>query len=151
MALWELYEGSHHYDTIQAVSADDALDIARSNVDPKKYDKADRPLRIDVLVRSEDTGEEARDTVTCDPNPPTCSDGAAHEWERPAGGGVRGHGGGAIISEVCPRCGIVRTTDNWAHHPSAGRPGLTSASDATEQAASSELRSEQPSHSLTRT
>jgi hypothetical protein len=57
-----------------------------------------------------------------------------HDWQSPhalVGGlkenpGVRGHGGGVVIHEVCVHCGTLRVTDTWAQNPSTGEEGLES-------------------------
>lgn len=64
---------------------------------------------------------------------PTCL-AREHNWQSPheiVGGckespGVRGHGGGVIICEVCMHCGCERETDTWDQDPETGRQGLTS-------------------------
>lgn len=72
--------------------------------------------------------------ATVDPTPPPCTDKQGHDWRSPVaivGGlrenpGVRGHGGGVIIVEVCLHCGTERETDTWAQDRSTGQQGLTS-------------------------
>jgi hypothetical protein len=72
-------------------------------------------------------------TVAIDPTPPACPEGD-HEWTSPhevVGGcefspGVFGHGGGAIVKEVCHHCGALKITDTWAQCPETGEQGLTS-------------------------
>lgn len=133
---WNLYEGDmgSAYATITADSAEEALVAARSNVDRSNYDDADGTLWIDVRVVNQITGEEATDTVTLDPDVPTCADGHDHDWQSPysvVGGiennpGVWGHGGGVIIREVCAHCGTYRVTDTWAQRMDTGEQGLTS-------------------------
>lgn len=69
---------------------------------------------------------------------PACSDDREHDWQSRVeivGGlegnpGVRCHGGGVIIHEVCDHCGALRTTDTWAQH--GGVQGLTSVSYETD-------------------
>ena len=86
-----------------------------------------------------DDGEEIEDdaetiTVTIDPDEPECEGGEDHDWRSPhsvLGGikenpGVWGHGGGAIIKEVCACCGRYKITDTWAQNPENGEQGLTS-------------------------
>lgn len=134
--MWDLYEGDmgSAYATITADSAEEALDQARNNVDRANYDDADGTLWIDVRVVNPVTGEEATDTVTLEPDVPTCADGHDHDWQSPysvVGGiednpGVWGHGGGVIIREVCAHCGTYRVTDTWAQRMDTGEQGLTS-------------------------
>jgi hypothetical protein len=72
--------------------------------------------------------------ITVDPPEPACRRGAEHKWEAPhrlVGGllenpGVRGHGRGVTIDEVCVRCGCGRRTDTWAQDRSTGEQGLES-------------------------
>jgi len=134
---WELIEGGDGfaYATIEADSVEDALEIARGNVDRDQYDPADEQstLYIDVCARNIVTGEMARATVVLEPEAPECLAGQEHDWQSPhelvAGikenPGVWGHGGGVIIHEACLRCGCRRTTDTWAQRPDTGQQGLT--------------------------
>ena len=48
--------------------------------------------------------------VEVDAEEPECSHEQGHEWLHRF---TRGHGGGVIVTEVCGRCGMVRTTDTW--------------------------------------
>lgn len=129
---WILIEGGHEYDTIDADSAEDALDAARGNVDAANYDLG-RTIWIDFSVRNEVTGETDSGTEQLDPDEPYCT-GASHDWQSPhevLGGleenpGVWGHGGGVIIRRVCAHCGAYRITDTWAQRPDTGEQGLTS-------------------------
>lgn len=135
MATWKLCEEGTHYDTIDADTAEEALGVAKNNVDAANYSVVDKTMWIDVEVRCEETGEKARATVTCTPDEPDCPGHAKHDWQSPhelLGGleenpGVVGHGGGVIIRKVCMLCGCERTTDTWAqdHY---GRQGLESVS-----------------------
>lgn len=71
-----------------------------------------------------------------DPEEPDCVDGEEHDWQSPielVGGiqenpGVWGHGGGAVITEACMRCGCGKETDTWAQDRSTGIQGLESVS-----------------------
>lgn len=73
-------------------------------------------------------------TVAVDPDEPPCRAGHQHDWQSPhaiVGGsaenpGVRGHGGGVIITEACMVCGCGRRTDTWAANPATGEQGLES-------------------------
>ena len=72
-------------------------------------------------------------TIAIDPDEPKCEE-CEHDWKSPysvVGGlkenpGVRGNGGGVIITEVCCHCGCYRITDTWAQNPSTGEQGLES-------------------------
>jgi hypothetical protein len=87
---------------------------------------------VDLLVRGPD-GEEECATVQLDPEEPDCTDADGHDWQSPhevVGGlkenpGVRGHGGGVIVTEVCAHCGMYRITDTWGQRPDTGEQGLT--------------------------
>jgi hypothetical protein len=137
MSEWDLYEGGHHYDTIDADTAEKALGVARDNVVVSNYCEIVSTIWIDVRVRCKETGEDASDSVALDPLAPKCARGAReHDWKSPhrlVGGlkenpGVWGHGGGVIIREVCMRCGCERVTDTWAEDLATGREGLESVS-----------------------
>ncbi len=145
---WELREGGYLYDTVTASSPEEALEIARSNVDRGNYSESEGTLWIDVRVDCDETGEDASSTVTLDEREPDCeSDEGAHDWQSPyalLGGleenpGVWGNGGGVIIKEVCVRCGCQRTTDTWAQNPETGEQGLTSVSYEEEAFTAEEL------------
>lgn len=133
---WILREEGYDYATIEAASAEEALEEARDNVDIANYPGFDGEARtstiwVSVNVRCEETDEEDSATVQCDPDEPEC-EGTAHDWQSPydlLGGlkenpGVQGHGGGVVIEEVCMRCGCARITDTWAQNPETGEQGL---------------------------
>lgn len=131
--LYELFEG-HWYDTVAADSAEEALQTAIANVDRRNYDDIEETTWIDVRARgADDPWDEARATVTLDPDEPRCS-GDAHDWQSPyelVGGckenpGVWGNGGGVIIREACMNCGCARITNTWAQRQDNGEQGLTS-------------------------
>lgn len=94
-------------------------------------------VAIERLVEDEDGEEEVEERwhaqAEFDPTEPDCPEGDEHDWQAPhelVGGceenpGVRSHGGGVIIEEVCICCGATRTTDTWAQD-SNGRQGLES-------------------------
>jgi hypothetical protein len=73
-------------------------------------------------------------TVSLDPDAPECAEGGEHEWQTPielVGGikenpGVIGHGGGVLITSVCPHCGAERVEDTWAQRVDTGEQGLAS-------------------------
>lgn len=134
---WDLYEEGECYRTITAETADEAIEIAKDNVDRSNYSDAEGTIWIDVLARNLVTGEEECATVQLDEDEPECSEGKGeHDWRRPysvLGGlkenpGVWGNGGGVIIKECCAHCGMYRTTDTWAQRPDTGEQGLTSVS-----------------------
>jgi hypothetical protein len=78
--------------------------------------------------------DRERHTVEIEPDEPDCEDEPEHEWCSPyevVGGcetnpGVRGHGGGVIVTELCRHCGRYRVTDTWAQRSDTGEQGLTS-------------------------
>jgi hypothetical protein len=135
---WDLAESGYQYETVTARTAEEALDIAVGNVARANYADCEGTLYIDVSAYCEETGEESWDTVTLEPEEPECAEGEEHDWRSPysvLGGlkenpGVWGHGGGAIIKEVCRLCGWYRTTDTWAQRPDTGEQGLTEVSYA---------------------
>lgn len=136
LTQWELWEEGHHYRTIEADTAKEALEAAKGNVDRSNYHDTDETLYIAVSVCNVVTSEEADATVTCDPDEPDCLDGQDHDWQSPielVGGikenpGVWGNGGGVVIHGACLRCGCGRVIDTWAQDRSTGRQGLTSVS-----------------------
>src|SRR5690606_32574639 len=67
------------------------------------------------------TLDRERHTIELPPDEPECSEGRAHEWHER---GVRGHGGGVIITEVCAHCGRYRIIDTWAQRRDTGEQGL---------------------------
>jgi hypothetical protein len=77
--------------------------------------------------------ESESHTIEIEPTAPECS-ADAHEWVAPysvLGGlkenpGVRGHGGGVILTRVCQHCGRYRLVDTWAQNPENGKEGLES-------------------------
>lgn len=131
---YELCEDGHWYDTIEAVSLEAALAVARDNVDSGNYEY-EGTLWLDVRARDVETGETDRDTVALDPPEPECTK-VKHDWQSPheiVGGieenpGCWGHGGGVIMTAVCMHCGCARITDTWAQRPDTGEQGLTSVS-----------------------
>jgi hypothetical protein len=134
---WILCEDGCDYDTVVASSAEEALEIARDNVDRANYDDGEDAgtMWITASVRCELTGEEGSCRVALEPEEPECTE-AAHDWQSPheiLGGckenpGVWGHGGGVIIREVCMHCGCERVTDTWAQDRETGEQGLHSVS-----------------------
>jgi len=140
MSTWILNEAGYDYDTVEADSAEEALEEARENVDAANYPGEDgdglrATIWVGVSVRCEETDEHDSDSVRCDPPEPRCTE-SEHDWASPhaiVGGlrenpGVWGHGGGVVVHEVCVHCGCKRTTDTWAQDPTNGRQGLESVS-----------------------
>lgn len=133
---WELREGGFAYDTVTANSVEEALEIARGNVDRSNYSECEGTIWIDVRITCEETGERESSSVTLEPDEPSCAKGEEHDWCSPhdlVGGleenpGVHGHGGGVIITEVCRHCACKRVTDTWAPNPDTGEQGLRSVS-----------------------
>lgn len=116
---WQLVEGGEHYDDLEAESADQALEIARDNVDAAHYDAEHLPLRIAVAVRDEDGQEVASDYVVLDAPEPPCpgrddddddgaDDGAddSHDWTDERAYGAEG--GMVAHVSTCARCGLRR-------------------------------------------
>lgn len=117
----------------EACSPADARDAAESWIREGSYETT-RTTWIDAWIDGED-GTDEQLTVAIDPQEPACSAGD-HDWQAPheiVGGleenpGVRGHGGGVTIHEVCMHCGCARLTDTWATRPDTGQQGLRSVS-----------------------
>lgn len=65
--------------------------------------------------------DRERHTLELPPDEPDCSEGRAHDWRER---GVRGHGGGVIITEVCAHCARYRILDTWAQRRDTGEQGL---------------------------
>ena len=135
MKTWILSEEGTDYDSIEAESIDDAYEIVSDNADRSNYPDAEpRTIWVRVGVRCEATGERRSGYVALDPEEPECPDDVNHDWQSPyeiLGGlkenpGVRGHGGGVIVSKVCMYCGCERVTDTWAQNPENGEQGLRS-------------------------
>jgi len=133
---WELREEGFAYDTVTASSTEEAIEIARGNVDRSNYSECEGTIWIDVCVTCEETGESESAAVTLEPDEPACAAGEHHDWCSPhdlVGGleenpGVHGHGGGVIITEVCRHCACKRVTDTWAQNRDTGEQGLRSVS-----------------------
>jgi len=86
-------------------------------------------IRVSTYYKDED-GEpydEEFHTFEFDPKEPKCNSDD-HDWQSPievVGGieenpGVIGHGGGAIITEVCSHCGIYRITNTCEQNSENG-------------------------------
>lgn len=137
-----------------ALGADD-LDEARAEALtrlPESYDVEGETYWVTgdlVEVEGGDRTTVERLRVAIDPEEPTCSASLSddvraalqdddspegHRWRAPhdlVGGckenpGVRGHGGGVVITHVCTLCGAKRITDTWAQDTTDGTQGLTS-------------------------
>jgi hypothetical protein len=116
---YRLIEAGNHYDTVEAESADVALEVALANVDPCAYGLATSTRWIDVLAVAEhDASDSASMRIALDPVEPDC-EGQEHDWCSPfsvVGGvaenpGMWGHSGGLIIREACANCGHYRVTE----------------------------------------
>lgn len=118
------------------IEAPTATAAAREYVDRGEWGDQTRTAWIDVHVWPADGDrlEAERITVTLEPDEPECDDHPDHDWQSPhelLGGlkenpGVKGHGGGVVITEACAHCGTYRITDTWAQDPDTGRQGLKS-------------------------
>lgn len=134
-----LIEEGQEYESVDLDCIDDALSRAVTNVDRANYPESEDTLWIKVQARCAETGDMTWETVTLHPDEPECSR-AAHSWRSPhilVGGdkadpGVRGHGGGVLIHEVCHHCLVSRHRDTWAQNPENGEQGLASISYNTE-------------------
>lgn len=110
--------------TITAASLDEALDAAEDWCRDGDWDTSEGTIWCQVVVfREDDADEWAERALAIDPPEPPCRKGQEHDWRD---SDVVGHGGGAIIHEVCTHCGVRRITDTWAHDPETGRQGLVS-------------------------
>lgn len=130
-------------ETITALDDADAREQAEAWARSGDWDTSNGTVWIDVRIEDED-GDSERITVAIDPEEPACSGrGVDHDWQSPhevVGGlqenpGVRGHGGGVIVREVCATCGAYKVTDTWAQRSDTGEQGLRSVSyaDADEE------------------
>ena len=116
------------------ISADSADEAAAVYVSAGDWGDHPTTIWVRVWVYPEDD-EDDREShlIPVHPEAPDCIDPHDHDWQSPEwlGGceenpGVWGHGGGAIIREVCARCGVYRRTDTWAQDPDTGEQGLES-------------------------
>lgn len=120
------------------ITADSPRQAAQEYVDTGDWGSIHSTTWIDVRVTpcdgdTLDPDESQRITITLDPEEPECPKGK-HDWQSPhsiVGGirenpGVRGHGGGVIITEVCAHCGCYRVRDTWAQRSDTGEQGLES-------------------------
>lgn len=121
--------------------AENAFEAAKLFVKEGEWGELDHTIWIDVNVTPlDDKGNSIEDesideTIALHPRTPECfSEDGRHQWLSPielVGGvtenpGCFGHGGGAIIIEVCPHCGCRVTFDTWAQRPDTGEQGLKS-------------------------
>lgn len=136
MPKYELREQGHAFTTIDAESAEAALDAAD---EPSRSDYGDTPGTYYAdwhAVNVDDSDDRASRSYAMPEPEPECPDHAEHDWQSPheiVGGvaenpGVHGHGGGVIITECCMHCGCKRTTDTWAQRSDTGEQGLTEVS-----------------------
>lgn len=128
MTQYKLYQDHFHYDTVEADSVDEALNIARNNVSRADYDECKGTLVIPIYVQNvEDAEDSVADDVYLPPEEPKCSE-LEHDWQSPialVGGiesnpGVWGKGGGVIIKEVCVNCGCLKKVDTWSQNSQDG-------------------------------
>lgn len=136
----DLIEDGQCYQTVEAASVQAAYDA--HPVDPELYGLLTATTWIDrsarLAAREDCDGEcaddgtcgachpdELAETVTLDPEEPTCSSYDGHSWRD---GQPRGHGGGVIYTDTCHHCGLRRTTDTWAQRRDTGEQGLVSTS-----------------------
>lgn len=90
-------------------------------------------LRLDDGEIREERVDEDRHKIAIETTEPECVE-SEHDWRSPysvLGGlrenpGVRGHGGGVFITQVCRHCGRYLITDTWAQDMTDGVQGLTS-------------------------
>lgn len=54
MTKYKLIEGEYHYDTIEAETIEDALQVAIDAVHVGDYDEEIRPVRVTVIARAVD-------------------------------------------------------------------------------------------------
>jgi len=134
MAIWYADDGNAELE----LDVDSGLEAAQEYVADGDWGEITETIWIDVRVwQLDDDGERINEdmhTITIDPPEPECTSEDGHDWTSPyelLGGlkenpGVFGHGGGAIVKEVCRHCGCLRTTDTWAQRMDTGEQGLTS-------------------------
>lgn len=125
------------------IEADSAEEAAQEYVNGGSWEDEPKTSWVTVYVeeiegKDEDgeriLGDHVQYTIEIEPTEPRKMAECGHEWESPhsvVGGlrenpGVRGHGGGVIITEVCRHCGGYRITDTWAQNPQTGEQGLRS-------------------------
>lgn len=123
---WKLIEEGHHYDTITATTADEALEQARSNVDSSNYDYSEA-IWIDVRVYNVYSGDDAQDSVQCDVAEPNCEDGQEHHWRSPysvlgASRKILVSGATAVVSSSRRSARIVVGIESPTHGRSAAIP-----------------------------
>lgn len=142
---YRLCEDGYECDTIEADSIENAIEIAKENVDFSNYGGGST-LWIDVSVYCVETDEREFDTVTLHPPEPECTE-AEHDFRssyKLFGGievnpGVWGSGGGVIIYTVCCHCGCKRVEDTWAQRRDTGEQGLTSITYVVDEFSQTEL------------
>lgn len=112
---------------VRAESIGTAVVMANQRVATAYQKQADRERRtqfVEVELRS-CKAEEARQFVRwvaeVHPRVPKCC-ARYHDWVAVES---RDHGRGAITTERCRSCGLLRTTDTWATCPASGVAGYT--------------------------
>ena len=135
MASYTIREEDYDFATIEADDGEKALDVAEVKYAASgDYDTSDGTVWVRWYAVDEDDEVEASRSIQIDPPEPECLRGESHDWQAPyeiVGGlkenpGVRGHGGGVFIQEVCMHCGTERVIDTWAQDPSTGEQGFRS-------------------------
>jgi hypothetical protein len=136
MPKYELREQGYVFDTVDAASAEAALEEA-DEPDRSAYDGGGETTGTIYVewhaVNADDDSDRASKTFVLDAPEPECTHANGHDWQSPielVGGvkenpGVVGHGGGVFITEACARCGCKRVTDTWAQDPTNGTQGHT--------------------------
>ena len=88
------------------------------------YDSTDGPVFSDgrlTWVDADGDEDALRVTAVIQQREPKCPSGSGHDFGTDDEfGGVRGHGGGVIVTEACAHCGQVRETDTWYQRPDTG-------------------------------
>jgi len=136
MATYIIREEGYDFATIEANSGSEALDQAKEEfLGSGDYDTSHGTIWVRWYAIDEAGDVEVSQTIQIDPEEPdVCTDTRGHDWQSPyslVGGleenpGVRGHGGGVVIEEVCMHCGCSRVTNTWAQDPTTGEQGLES-------------------------
>lgn len=134
ITLDDVYLVGDQYSGQESIRATDAEEAIDKYLDGGDWTPDEGGTVWYTITAYDRDGERTERKVAFDPPEPPCEGDHAHEWTSPhdlVGGltenpGVFGHGGGAIITEVCAHCGLRRITDTWATDPTDGEQGLTS-------------------------
>jgi hypothetical protein len=112
-------DGGGEIDPIVAASLQEALAAACELYrNCGGYDTTSETVHVCVTVWSDETGEEASETVVIEQDAPECIDDEEHDWAAPheiVGGcvgnpGVWSDGAAIMADECCLRCGCRRRT-----------------------------------------